>query len=156
MDEPEATKLTVWRVVLIAALVGFCVGSIPALATALVISHDFKKESTLRAYQNCSTFRDGRIVGNERSRQNRLNLQADADVYTTVLKFTPRKVQPGSKITQAQLDTYLAKLKNAVRVKQQKIIPLTTPLAIPNCEKDFPVDKSERIAPVKLNAVTDK
>lgn len=137
LSDKQPKPLTTWKVIWISALVAFVVGCVPALGTALVVAHDLDKESTARSYDNCVTLREGRRGLNERQRQNKLNLEADLAVFETVLRFTPKKVTPGSRVTQAQLDVYISSLKNAVQTKKEKILPLTKPSSLPDCERDF-------------------
>lgn len=135
LNSPEPKPLTTFRVVVIAALVAFVIGSLPALGTAIIVSSNLNADSQSRTRETCQIIRDGREQANRKNAQNRLNLRADIAVYETVLKFTPRKVPAGAQITQIQLDKYLHVLRNAIATKKNKILPLTQDLILPNCAK---------------------
>lgn len=135
LDEPSSQPLTVLRVLVIAALVAFVIGCIPALGTAIIYGANLKDQAHTSAVENCKLLADGRRASNLKNQQMKLNLQADIDLYSIVIKFTPEKVPPGSGITQAQLDSYLRTLNRAVQTKRDKVLPLTQNFPVPDCSK---------------------
>lgn len=138
LHEPDPKPVTAIRVVAIAALVALVIGCIPALGTALVVADNLNARSRERAVDACKILADGRRSANERNKQMKINLQADIQLFEFVRKAQPKKVPPGSQVSQKTLDQYLAKLDRLIEVKKTKVLPLTKPLSIPNCEKQVP------------------
>lgn len=134
LNSPESKPLTTARVVIIAALVALVIGCLPALGTAIIVSQNLNSDSQARTKAACLVVRSGRKQANAKNVPLRLNLKADIKLFELVNRFTPRKVPPGSQITQKQLNDYNAAIKNALVVKKQRVLPLTKDIALPNCD----------------------
>lgn len=162
LEDKNPTPPSKTYVLVVAAMVALVIGCLPALGTALIVNSDLSrdskardaqsdKDSTLRSYQNCVTVRDGRILGNERNRLNKINLKADVDLFQYVIELQ-RTPDPDQKLTERQLERrreFTKRLQHLVNVKQNQILPLTKRVPVPDCERDFPVPKADQQTPEK-------
>lgn len=138
-DEEPPKPVTTFRVLVISALVAFVIGCVPALTTALVVNSNLNDRSRNRSIENCQLLNAARAQNNARSLQNRENLKADVKLYETVLKLTPTKAPPGSPPGQQhKLDVYNKAIREALQTKRDKVLPLTQPLLLRDCNQIFP------------------
>lgn len=137
LNEPDSKPVTTYRAVLIAALVAFVIGCVPALGTALVVADNLNNQSRQRAVESCNVLRQGRAAANERNVQMKINLKADIELFEFIRQVQPKKVPPGSQVSQKVLDQYLRKLDRLIATKRDKVLPLTAPLPLPDCQKEI-------------------
>ncbi|WP_301930923.1 hypothetical protein [Ferruginibacter sp.] len=138
LDEPAGRPVSSFKILVLAAIVAFVVGAIPALGAAIIYGDQIDQRAHERAVDTCVNTNAGRKAANLRFKSSKIDLQADITLYETVLKLTPKVIpagNAGAAQQQAKLTTYRNTLETNLKIKKDKVLPLTKPYKYLDCSK---------------------